>query len=93
MKNVGIESAKVHIELDFTLKGSVAEGTVKSDVSEVRSSFYVTSGDPYDKVREVVRLAKQGCFAESMVKKPCKTFEYDKCEWKRSRYILNFPEC
>ena len=67
MKNVSIESAKVHIELDFTLKGSVAEGTVESNVSEVRSSFFVTSGDPDDKVKEVVRLAKQGCFAEKML--------------------------
>ena len=72
MKNISIESAKVHIELDFTLKGSVAEGTVESNVSEVRSSFFVTSGDPDDEVKKVVRLAKQGCFAESMVKNPVK---------------------
>ncbi len=72
MKNISIESAKVHIELDFTLKGSVAEGTVESNVTEVRSSFFVTSTDPDDLVIDVVKLAKQGCFAESLVKNPVK---------------------
>ena len=72
MKNISIESAKVHIELDFTLKGSVAEGTVESNVTEVRSSFFVTSADPDDLVIDVVKLAKQGCFAESLVKNPVK---------------------
>ena len=72
MKNVGIESAKIHIELDFTLKGSISDGTVESNVNEVRSSFYVTSDDPDDVVKDVVKLAKQGCFAESMVRNPVK---------------------
>jgi hypothetical protein len=70
MKDVGIESANVHIELDFSLRGSVIEGTVESNVSEVRSFFSITSNDPESLVREVVKLAKQGCFAESMIINP-----------------------
>ena len=67
MKKVGITSAKVHIEFDYYLKGSVMKGTVKNGVTEVRSHFEVESDEHCDSVIEVIKLAKRGCFAESLV--------------------------
>lgn len=67
MKGLSIESATVHVELDYFLTGSVLAGTVDSGVSEVRSDFRVDSGESEADVLEVIRLAKRGCFAEKLV--------------------------
>ena len=68
MRKVGITSAKVHVELDYYLKGSVKQGTVENKVTEVRSDVTVESKDPESDVLEIIRIAKQGCFAENLVK-------------------------
>ena len=72
MRKVGITSAKVHVELDYYLKGSVKQGTVENKVTEVRSDFTVESKDPDSDVLEIIRIAKQGCFAENLVKNGAK---------------------
>jgi uncharacterized OsmC-like protein len=68
MKEVGIRSAKVHVEMDYYLKGSVADNTVENGVTEVRSFFDVESEQQKEDLIEVIRLAKKGCFAENLVK-------------------------
>ena len=45
MKEIGIKSAKVHVEMDYYLKGSVMDGTVENGITEVRSYFDVESDD------------------------------------------------
>lgn len=67
MKNLGIKSAKVHVELDYYLTGSVLAGTVSSGVTEVRSDFEVESDEDEDDILNIIRLAKRGCFAERLV--------------------------
>ena len=67
MKKIGITLAKIRIEFDYYLKWSVMKGTVENGVSEVRSHFEVESDEQDDSVIEVIKLAKQGCFAESLV--------------------------
>ena len=68
MKGIEIKSAQVNVELDYFLQGSVIKGTVNNSVTEVRSFFEVDSEESDSKVLEVIKLAKQGCFAESLVK-------------------------
>ena len=68
MKGIEIKSANVNVELDYFLQGSVIKGTVNNSVTEVRSYFEVDSEETEDKVKEVIKLAKQGCFAESLVR-------------------------
>ena len=68
MKEIGIKSAKVHVEMDYYLKGSVMDGTVENGITEVRSYFDVASDDPAENLVEVIQLAKKRCFAESQVK-------------------------
>ncbi|SVA27305.1 uncharacterized protein METZ01_LOCUS80159 [marine metagenome] len=68
MKGIEIKSANVNVELDYFLQGSVIKGTVNNSVTEVRSYFEVDSEETEEKVKEVIKLAKQGCFAESLVR-------------------------
>lgn len=68
MRGIEIKSANVNVELDYFLQGSVIKGTVNNSVTEVRSNFEVDSEETEAKVIEVIMLAKQGCFAESLVK-------------------------
>ena len=67
MKNLAITSAKVHVEMDYYLTGSVLKGTVESGCSEVRTHFDVESDESEDSIREIIRLAKKGCFVENMI--------------------------
>ena len=68
MKGIEIKSANINVELDYFQQGSVIKGTVNNSVTEVRSYFEVDSEETEDKVKEVIKLAKQGCFAESLVR-------------------------
>ena len=68
MKGIEIKSADVNVELDYFLQGSVIKGTLNNSVTEVRSYFEVDSEETEEKVIEVIKLAKQGCFAESLVR-------------------------
>ena len=67
MRKLPITKARVHVEMDYYLSGSVLAGTVASGVTEVRSEFEVISDAPEEDVAYVIRLAKQGCFAERLV--------------------------
>ena len=67
MKNLGIKSAKVYVDMDYFLTGSVLKGTVQSGCTEVRTNFEVESDESDEDILNVIRLAKRGCFAENMV--------------------------
>ena len=67
MRKLSIKKARVHVEMDYYLSGSVLSGTVASGVTEVRSRFDVSSDEPEEDIAYVIRLAKQGCFAERLV--------------------------
>jgi uncharacterized OsmC-like protein len=62
-----IDRAECHVEFDWFLEGSVRRGTVNSGATECRTRFIIDSPESDDDVLRVVRLAKQGCFAERMV--------------------------
>ena len=67
MRKIVIASARVHVEMDYYLSGSVLAGTVTSGVTEVRSDFAVTADADEEDIAYVIRLAKRGCFAERLV--------------------------
>ena len=67
MRKLTINEARVHVEMDYYLSGSVLAGTVNSGVTEVRSQFDVCSDEPEEDIAYVIRLAKRGCFAERLV--------------------------
>lgn len=67
MRKLRIEKARVHVEMDYYLSGSVLGGTVSSGVTEVRSEFEVSSDADEDDLAYAIKLAKRGCFAERLV--------------------------
>jgi len=67
MRKIAIGKARVHVEMDYYLSGSVLAGTVTSGVTEVRSEFEVTADADEEDIAYVIRLAKRGCFAERLV--------------------------
>ena len=67
MRRIAISKARVHVEMDYYLSGSVLAGTVTSGVTGVRSEFEVDSDADEEEVAYVIRLAKRGCFAERLV--------------------------
>lgn len=67
MRKIAINEARVHVEMDYYLSGSVLAGTVTSGVTEVRSDFTVSSDADEEEIANVIRLAKRGCFAERLV--------------------------
>ena len=62
-----IDRAECHVELDWFLEGSVLRGTVNSGATQCRTRFIIDSPESEESVLRIVRLAKQGCFAERMV--------------------------
>ena len=67
MMQLKVDSARVHVEMDFFQRGSVLRGTVRSGCSEVRTHFELESEEPEEKLLLLIRNAKRGCFAENMV--------------------------
>jgi hypothetical protein len=70
MTKTRIARAKVRVLIHWYLTGSVLKGTVDSGCKEVETHLEVDSDDQPERVRNVVRLAKKGCFAEQMVVRP-----------------------
>jgi hypothetical protein len=62
-----IDRAECDVEMDWFLEGSVLRGTVHSGARNCRTSLRIDSPEPEDVIERIVRLAKQGCFAEQMV--------------------------
>ena len=70
MTKTRITKAKVRVLIHWYLTGSVIKGTVDSGCKEVETHLEVDSDDDAEKVAQVIRCAKQGCFAEQMVVRP-----------------------
>ena len=64
-----ITSASVAVEFDLYLGGSVLAGTVAAGATEVRTQLTIESPESELEVARIIRLAKQGCFAEQIIQK------------------------
>ena len=62
-----VTRAECDVEFDWFLYGSVLAGTVKGGATACRTHFRIESPEPVDVIQKIIRLAKQGCFAEQMV--------------------------
>ena len=69
MMKLKFKQASCRVEMDYFLKGSVLQGTVESGCTETRVLFRVDIDEPdRERVDMLIRNAKRGCFAESMIK-------------------------
>ena len=78
-----INRASCRVEMDYYLRGSLLRNSVEAGCTEVRTHFALDSPEPDDVVERIVRLAKQGCYAEQMVQSPVPL---------TSTYVLNGRE-
>lgn len=62
-----IDRAECTVEFDWFLEGSVLQGTVNAGTTECRTHFLIESPESDEDILTIIRLAKRGCFAESMV--------------------------
>tara|TARA_Y100000814_G_C12241167_1_gene371633 strand:- start:447 stop:707 length:261 start_codon:yes stop_codon:yes gene_type:complete len=67
MMKLSVGKATVNVDLDYFLKGSVLKNTVDSGCSAARTHFIVNSDEPREKIEQLIKNAKQGCFAEKML--------------------------
>ncbi|MGH9089629.1 MAG: hypothetical protein ACRDYZ_16230 [Acidimicrobiales bacterium] len=62
-----IDRAECDVDFDWYLEGSVLKGTVRSGATGCRTRLVVDSPEDEADILRIVRLAKQGCFAEQLV--------------------------
>ncbi len=64
-----LTGASVRVEFDLYLGGSVLAGTVSGGATAVRTELTVDSPESPEDIARLIRLAKQGCLAEQMIRK------------------------
>jgi hypothetical protein len=64
-----LTGASVRVEFDLYLGGSVLAGTVSGGATAVRTELTLDSPESPEDIARLIRLAKQGCFAEQMIRK------------------------
>jgi len=69
MMKLKFRQASCRVEMDYFLRGSVLKGTVETGCTETRVLFRVeTDETDEERVDLLIRNAKRGCFAESMIR-------------------------
>ena len=58
--------------MNLTMRGSVKAGTVDAGSDSIDTVFVIESEGDSEKVKEVLRLARQGCWARRMLEQPTK---------------------
>ena len=67
---VVIKSVKASIKLNLTLTGSVLAQTVDAGAKSVEVNYQIESDEDSEKIKAVLRNARNGCWARQMVAKP-----------------------
>jgi uncharacterized OsmC-like protein len=58
------------VVLNLTMHGSVKAGTIDAGSDSIDTIFEIESSEDSEKVKEVLRLARQGCWARRMLEQP-----------------------
>ncbi|MBT4094622.1 MAG: hypothetical protein HOE85_11705, partial [Nitrospinaceae bacterium] len=66
MMKMKVERASCRVEFDYVLRGSVLRGTVNTTWEGVQTTLEIDSEEPPEKIAQLIRNAKGGCFAENM---------------------------
>ena len=77
MMKLTVKNAKCSVRFRKFLGGSVLKGTIESGCTETRVTLRVETDEAnQERVDMLIRNAKRGCFAESMIKNsvPLKSF-------------------
>ena len=77
MMKLQFQQALCRVEMDYFLRGSVLKGTIESGRTETRVTLRVETDETHQERGDMlIRNAKRGRFAESMIKNsvPLKSF-------------------
>ena len=67
MMKMKVERASCRVVFDYVLRGSVLKGTVNTAWEGVETNLEIVSEEPPEKIAQLIRNAKGGCFAENMI--------------------------
>jgi uncharacterized OsmC-like protein len=67
MMKLKVERASCQVVFDYVLRGSVLRGTVNTTWEGVETNLEVISDEPPEKIAQLIKNAKGGCFAENMI--------------------------
>jgi hypothetical protein len=67
MMKMKIDDANCRVVLRRHLGGSVLKGTVFNRWEGVTTDLNVTSDEPVDRLKHLIKNAKAGCFAEGLI--------------------------
>lgn len=67
MMKMKVERASCQVVFDYVLRGSVLRGTVNTTWEGVETNLEVVSDEPPEKIAQLIKNAKGGCFAENMI--------------------------
>ena len=67
---IEIRKVSCKVEMEYFREGSVLKGTVHSRWTQVRSFLSFDSDSPEERLSLLIKNAKGGCHAESLVKYP-----------------------
>jgi hypothetical protein len=67
MMKMKVERASCQVVFDYVLRGSVLRGTVNTTWEGVETNLEVISEEPPEKIAQLIKNAKGGCFAENMI--------------------------
>lgn len=70
MMKLTIKGASVSVRFRKTLGGSVLKGTVFNKWESVDTHLRVESDEPAERLAHLIKNAKNGCFAESLITEP-----------------------
>ena len=70
MMKLSIKGASVSVRFRKTLGGSVLKGTVFNKWQGVDTHLRVESDEPANRLAHLIKNAKNGCFAESLIAEP-----------------------
>ena len=67
MMSISVTKARCRVAFDWFVRGSVLRGDIRAGASEMKTHFTVESDGLRENVLQLIRNAKNGCYAEGMV--------------------------
>jgi hypothetical protein len=70
MLKIGFTDAQVQVRVHWRTHGSVLKDTVKVDCTGIELDLDIVSDEPADRIARLVKTARDGCYAESVISAP-----------------------
>jgi hypothetical protein len=75
MLKIAVDKARVHVTMRNKTEGSVLQGTVQASCLGFETQLEIESGEPPERIQQLVAMAERGCFTMQALLAPV-TFEH-----------------